>query len=109
MNKENSMWHEGKKHFLISGDRLNQVIITLQMVSNKFPDIGSFNRFIQYLKDMRPYEDMLNEFIYGDQKKLPDSKKPIGERDSMTLDEMMKDLELRFMNKKKDEDEDGED
>ena len=45
--------------------------------------------------------------MYGDQKKLPDSKKPIGKRDSMTLDEMMNDLELRYMNKK--DEEDGED
>ena len=56
---------------------------------------------------MRPYDDMLDEFIMGDQSKLPDNKKPIGERDSMTLDEMMADLQLRFMNKE--DERDGED
>jgi len=107
MSKGKNMWHDENKHYLISGKRLNQVIITLQMISDKFPAVGSFNRFIQYLKDMRSYNDILDEFVYGDQKKLPDSKKPIGKRDSMTLDEMMNDLELRYMNKK--DEEDGED
>ena len=102
------MWKDPEKHFLIQGKQLNMIIATLQMVSDKFPDIGSFNRFIQNLKDMRAYNDMLDEFIFGDQNTMPDEKKPVGERDSMTLDEMMADLELRFMNKK-DEDEDGED
>jgi|TARA_R110000803_G_scaffold184189_1_gene246526 hypothetical protein len=101
------MFKEPNKHFLISGKKLNMIIMTLQMVSDKFPKIGSFNRFIQDLKDMRPYDDMLDEFIMGDQSKLPDNKKPIGERDSMTLDEMMADLQLRFMNKE--DERDGED
>ena len=110
MSKENDMWHDEKKHYLISGKRLNQIIVTLQMVSDKFPDIGSFNRFIQDLKDMRSYNEMLDEFIFGNQKTLPNQKKPIGKRDTMTLDEMMKDLEMRFMNKKDEEDrENGED
>ena len=101
------MFKEPNKHFLISGKKLNMIIMTLQMVNDKFPKIGSFNRFIQDLKDMRPYDDMLDEFIMGDQSKLPDNKKPIGERDSMTLDEMMADLQLRFMNKE--DERDGED
>jgi len=93
------MWHDEKKHYLINGARMNQIIITLQMISDKFPAIGSFNRFIQNLKDMRPYTDMLDEFVCGDQKKLPDTKRSVGKGDSMTLDEMMADLELRFIKK----------
>ena len=43
---------------------------------------------------------MLDEFIFGDQKTYPRDKKRIGEKDSMTLDEMMKSLELRFMDER---------
>ena len=49
---------------------------------------------------MRSYEDMLNDFIFGDQKTYPRDKKEIGEKDNMTLEEMMKDLELRFMDER---------
>lgn len=94
------MWKDPEKHFLVQGKQLNMIIATLQMVSDKFPDIGSFNRFIQNLKDMRAYNDMLDEFIFGDQKTYPRDKKRIGEKDSMTLDEMMKSLELRFMDER---------
>ena len=39
--------------------------MVLQMVSDKYPDIKNRNRFIQTLKDMRSYEDMLDDFIFG--------------------------------------------
>jgi hypothetical protein len=55
---------------------------------------------------MRPYEDMLNDFIFGDQKSFPKDKKEVGEKDAMTLEEMMKDLELRFMDKRDENEED---
>ena len=102
------MYLDDNKSYLIFGKQLNQIIMVLQIMSDKFPDVQKMNSFIQSLKDMRSYDDMLDEFIFGDQNTMPDQKKPVGERDSMTLDEMVADLELRFMNKK-DEDEDGED
>ena len=33
------MWHDEKKHYLINGARINQIIITLQMISDKFPEL----------------------------------------------------------------------
>ena len=70
------------------------------MISDKYPDIRNINRFIQNLKDMRAYEDMLDEFIFGDQKTYPDDKRPVGSKDVMTLDEIMNDLQLRFMDER---------
>ena len=67
------------------------------MVSDKNPDIQRLNDFIQHLKDMVPYEDMLDSFVFGDQKTMPDEIRPVGSRDAMTLEEMMDDLQLRFM------------
>jgi hypothetical protein len=76
---------------------MNQIIAILQMVSDKNPDIQKLNDFIQYLKDMVPYEDMLDSFVFGDQETMPDEVRPVGSRDAMTLEEMMDDLQLRFM------------
>jgi len=92
------MYHEDDKSFLVFGKQMNQIIAMLQMISDRNPDIQKLNEFIQYLKDLRPYEDMLGEFMFN--KEYPDDKKPIGERDAMTLDEMMDDLQLKFMEKR---------
>ena len=94
------MYHEDSKSFLIFGKQLNQIIAILQMVSDRNPDIQKLNEFIQYLKDLNSYEDKLNGFIYGDQETIPDEIRPIGQRDSMTLEEMMDDLQLKFMDKR---------
>ena len=94
------MYHEDSKSFLLFGKQLNQIIAILQMMSDKNPNIQALNEFIQYLKDMNPYDDMLNQFIFGDQETIPDEIRPIGQRDSMTLEEMMDDLQLKFMDKR---------
>ena len=94
------MWLDNNKSYLVFGKQLNNIIIVLQMMSDKYPDIENLNTFIQSLKDMRSYEDMLDEFIYGDQSTYPDEKRKVGKRDSMTLDEMMDDLQLKFMDKR---------
>ena len=95
------MYHEDSKSFLLFGKQLNQIIAILQMMSDKNPNIQALNEFIQYLKDMNPYDDMLNGFIFGDQETIPDEIRARGQRDVMTLDEMMDDLQLKFMDKRK--------
>ena len=95
------MYHEDSKSFLLFGKQLNQIITILQMMSDKNPNIQPLNEFIQYLKDMVPYDDMLNGFIFGDQETIPDEIRARGQRDVMTLDEMMDDLQLKFMDKRK--------
>ena len=91
------MYHEDSKSFLLFGKQLNQIIAILQMVSDRNPDIQKLNEFIQYLKDMIPYEDMLDSFVFGDQETMPDEVRPVGSKDAMTLEEMMDDLQLRFL------------
>ena len=91
------MYHNDNKSFLLFGQQMNQIIAILQMVSDKNPDIQKLNEFIQYLKDMIPYEDMLDSFVFGDQETMPDEVRPVGSKDAMTLEEMMDDLQLRFL------------
>ena len=91
------MYHNDSKSFLLFGKQMNQIIAILQMVSDKNPDIQKLNEFIQYLKDMIPYEDMLDSFVFGDQETMPDEVRPVGSKDAITLEEMMDDLQLRFL------------
>ena len=94
------MYHNDSKSFLLFGQQMNQIIAILQMVSDKNPNIQKLNEFIQYLKDMVPYEDMLDSFVFGDQETMPDEVRPVGSKDVMTLEEMMDDLQLKFMDKR---------
>ena len=94
------MYHKDDKSFLLFGKQLNQIIAILQMMSDKNPNIQALNDFIQYLKDMNPYDDMLNGFIFGDQETIPDDVRTVGRKDTMTLEEMMDDLQLKFMDKR---------
>ena len=94
------MYHNDSKSFLLFGQQMNQIIAILQMVSDKNPDIQKLNEFIQYLKDMVPYEDMLDSFVFGDQETMPDEVRPVGSKDAMTLEEIMDDLQLKFMDKR---------
>ena len=94
------MYLDDNKSYLIFGKQLNQIIMVLQIMSDKFPDVQKMKSFIQSLKDMRSYDDMLDEFIFGDQKSYPKDKRPVGQRDSMTLDEIMNDLQIRFMDER---------
>ena len=91
------MYHNDSKSFLLFGQQMNQIIAILQMVSDKNPNIQKLNDFIQHLKDMVPYEDMLDSFVFGDQETMPDEVRPVGSKDAMTLEEMMDDLQLRFL------------
>ena len=94
------MYHNDSKSFLLFGKQMNQIIAILQMVSDKNPDIQKLNEFIQYLKDMIPYEDMLDSFVFGDQETMPDEVRPVASKDAMTLEEKMDHLQLRFMDKR---------
>ena len=85
---------------IITDKKELEKIILVDVPTTIYPDIRNINRFIQNLKDMRAYEDMLDEFIFGDQKTYPDDKRPVGSKDVMTLDEIMNDLQLRFMDER---------
>lgn len=94
------MWKEDSKSFLVFGHQLNQIIAVMQMVSDNYPDIKRLNRLIRQLIEMRSYEDMLDDFVFGDQKTYPKDKTEPSSKDTFTLEEMMNDLQLRFMDER---------
>ena len=91
------MWKDDSKSYLVFGHQLNQVIAVLQMVSDNYPNLKKLNTFVRQLIEMRPYDDMLDEFIFGDQKSYPKDKTEPSSKDVMTLEDIMNDLQLRFM------------
>jgi hypothetical protein len=97
-------WHDDSEAFLLFGAELNKIIAALQYLSDKNPDVGGMNKFIQRLRNMRSYDVMLDEMIFKTARKLkedPPMTKDEALTDSMTLDEILYRFELDLPKKKK--------
>ena len=93
-------WHEDNEAFLLFGAELNKIIAALQYLSDKNPDVEGMNKFIQKLRNMRSYDQMLDETIFKSKELIfpaegyklrKDSPVTKDEAlsDSMTLDEIL--------------------
>ena len=90
-------WHDDSEAFLLFGAELNKVIAALQYLSDKNPDVGGMNKFIQRLRNMSSYDQMLDKLIFKTARKLkedPPKTKDEALTDSMTLDEILYRFEL---------------
>ena len=72
--------------------------MVLQIMSDKFPDVQKMNSFIQSLKDMRSYDDMLDQMI------IETRMQDISEKDKgnggLTLNDILNNLDIRKWNDK---------
>ena len=92
-------WHNDSEAFMLFGKEVNKIIAALQYLSDRNPDVPGMNEFIQKLRNMRSYDDMLDEMIFKTSFKLrKDSPLSREEalRDSMTLDEILYRFELKL-------------
>ena len=87
------MYLDDNKSYLIFGKQLNQIIMVLQIMSDKFPDVQKMNSFIQSLKDMRSYDDMLDEMIMST--RIQDMSERERGNDGLTLNEILNSLDIR--------------
>ena len=97
-------WHNDSAAFMLFGEEVNKIIAALQYLSDRNPDVPGMNEFIQRLKNMRSYDDMLDEMIFKTSGKLKDEPpmtKDEALRDSMTLDEILYRLDLTLPKDKK--------
>jgi len=90
-------WHDDSEAFLLFGAELNKVIAALQYLSDKNPNVEGMNKFIQRLRNMSSYDQMLDKLIFKTARKLkedPPKTKDEALTDSMTLDEILYRFEL---------------
>ena len=59
--------------FLIFGDQLNKIIQCLEILLQRNPNQVSLVEFIEKLENLKPYEEMLDDFIDYDINLEPDS------------------------------------
>jgi hypothetical protein len=84
-------WHEDNEAFLLFGAEMNKIIAALQYLSDKNPDVDGMNKFIQRLRNMSSYDQMLDKMIFKTASKLKkDPPRDSGlKEDGMSLDEIL--------------------
>ena len=54
-------FHNDDECYLLFGKEVNQIIAMLQILSDRNPDVENLGEFIEKLKTMLSYDDMLDE------------------------------------------------
>ena len=87
-------FHNDNECYLLFGQEINQIIAMLQMLADRNPDVNELGDFIDKLKKMRSYDEMLDAMIMST--RIQDmSKKEKNPNDGLTLDEIMRSLDIR--------------
>ena len=87
-------FHNDNECYLLFGKEINQIIAMLQMLADRNPDVEELGDFIEKLKKMRSYDEMLDAMIMST--RIQDmSKKEKNPNDGLTLEEIMKSLDIR--------------
>jgi len=90
-------WHNDSEAYLLFGKELNKIIAALQYLSDRNPGVDGMNKFIQKLRNMRSYDQMLDEMIFKTKDRLKkDPPKDSGLKNSMSLDEILYRFELKL-------------
>ena len=90
-------WHNDSEAYLLFGKELNKIIAALQYLSDRNPGVEGMNKFIQKLRNMRSYDQMLDEMIFKTKDRLKkDPPKDSGLKNSMSLDEILYRFELKL-------------
>ncbi len=91
-------WHEDNEAYLLFGKELNQIIAMLQHLANRNPNEVKLQKFIKQLREMRSYDDMLDEMIMTT--RVQDMSEKEKGNDGLTLNEILNSLDIRKWNNK---------
>ena len=86
-------YHDDNECYLLFGKEINQIIAMLQMLSDRNPDVDELGDFVEKLKTMRSYDDMLDQMIMSTRVEYM-SQKEQG-NGGLTLNEILNNLDIR--------------
>ncbi len=86
-------WHNDKECYLLFGKEINQIIAMLQILSDRNPDVENLGEFIEKLRSMRSYDEMLDSMIMST--RVEDMSKREQGNDGLTLNEILSNLDIR--------------
>jgi len=86
-------FHNDNECYLLFGKELNKIIAMLQMLADRNPDVDRLGEFIESLKTMRSYDEMLDSMIM--ETRVKDISEKQKGNDGLSLNEILKDLDIR--------------
>jgi len=90
-------WLNNKDSYLIKGESLNQIIAMLQILEERNTNIERLGIFIEKLKSLTSYNEILHAFLIGTRAENMSIKKSTANKKSgLTLEEILKRLDMRL-------------
>ena len=86
-------FHNDDECYLLFGKELNKIIAMLQMLADRNPDVDRLGEFIENLKTMRSYDEMLDSMIM--ETRVKDISEKQKGNEGVSLNEILKDLDIR--------------
>tara|TARA_B100001564_G_scaffold217658_1_gene183391 strand:- start:647 stop:946 length:300 start_codon:yes stop_codon:yes gene_type:complete len=91
-------FHNDDECYLLFGKEVNQIIAMLQILSDRNPDVENLGEFIEKLKTMLSYDDMLDQMIIST--RAEDMSKREQKTDGLSLNQILNNLDIRKWNEK---------
>ena len=86
-------FHNDDECYLLFGKDLNKIIAMLQMLADRNPNVDELGDFIDKMKSMRSYDEMLDSMIM--ETRVKDISEKQKGNDGLSLNEILKDLDIR--------------
>ena len=82
-------FHNDDECYLLFGKELNKIIAMLQMLADRNPNVDELGDFIDKMKSMRSYDEMLDSMIM--ETRVKDISEKQKGNDGLSLNEILKD------------------
>jgi len=89
-------FHNDNECYLLFGKEINQIIAMLQMLADRNPSVDELGDFIDKLKKMRSYDEMLDAMIMDT--RAEDISRREQKDEGLSLDEILNKLDIRRPN-----------
>ena len=86
-------FHNDDECYLLFGKELNKIIAMLQMLADRNPNVDELGDFIDKMKSMRSYDELLDSMIM--ETRVKDISEKQKGNDGLSLNEILKDLDIR--------------
>ena len=86
-------FHNDDECYLLFGKELNKIIAMLQMLADRNPNVDELGDFIDKMKSMRSYDEMLDSMIM--ETRVKDISEKQKGNDGLSLNEILNNLDIR--------------
>ena len=86
-------YHDDNECYLLFGKELNKIIAMLQIFADRNPDEEKLQDFVEKLKTMRSYDDMLDQMIMST--RVEDMSQKEQGNGGLTLNDILNNLDIR--------------